>query len=412
MRIAFVDHISVSGGIIRYGIQLAKALARTNNEVSVTYFTHQKNYLNNRALFDEGASYFRTEVLNYTKSGILANKYLDIAVNKVFRSSWAKKLREEIVRKTKPFDAVYFTCAHASECIEVIPPSFGTFHDLNWKYLFGDPLFSKEAVKATDQQLKKWFKRTNIIVSTPFIRDEIVKFYPEVEGKIHVIFVPGLAEKIKGEVKSGLLADLHLDKPYILYPAHLMPHKNHNNLFHAFWKLLNDPGRSDKYLLVLTGWNSDHFEYGLVNGTGLQIAGPGHFNVRGLGYLSNETMDNVIKGASLVISASLYEAGSGPALDAWVNEVPVIISNIRPHLDQLDFFRIDCETFDPMDTDDMYRKMDYALNNLQKIKQQSIAAAARLDTYTWKDAAQAYLDIFKRKVYEYKDTRVSTLAER
>lgn len=50
MKIAFIDHIPVGGGIIRYGLKLANLLAENHN-AEVTYFTTEANYLTNLDLF-------------------------------------------------------------------------------------------------------------------------------------------------------------------------------------------------------------------------------------------------------------------------------------------------------------------------------------------------------------------------
>ena len=398
MRIAFVDHSAVSGGgIIRYGTQLAKAIAQSDKEIRITYFTHQDNYTNNKSLFDECSSFFQLQILAHTRQGLVRNRYLDMVLKKLLPSNGSKKLGQEIISRTKDFDVVYFTCAHTTDHVEVIPPVFGTFHDLNSKYLFGLPLFAKKDAADIGRQLGKWFEKANIIVSTPFIREEILKFYPAVKREIDVVFLPNLAEKITVNAQAAVLKKLHIDKPYILYPAAFMPHKNHNNLFNAFWKLMDRSDLKGKYLLVLSGKGTNHFEYGTAISTGVQVADASDFNIRGLGYLSNEDMDMVIKGASLIISTSLYEAGSGPALDAWINEIPLIMSNIRPHLDQLAFFGIHCNTFDPMDTNDIYQQLDHALHNTDAMKERSRDAVGKLSSYTWADTARHYLDIFKKK---------------
>src|SRR5579859_5431119 len=176
MKIAFVDHVSVSGGIIRYATRLAKAIAQIEKDNEATYFTHQKNYLGNKKVFDDCQPDVDVQVLEYTKSSRLSNKYFDIAINKLLRSSWYEKLRQEIIKKTREFDVVYFTCAHASDYINVYPAAFATFHDMNWKYLFGSPLWSKPVVENLHVQLEKWFSTTTVIVSSPFVKSEILKF--------------------------------------------------------------------------------------------------------------------------------------------------------------------------------------------------------------------------------------------
>ena len=401
MTIAFIDHISVSGGIIRYGTQLAVALAKLDQKVRITYFTHEKNYLSNKSLFDECKPFIQVEILKYTKKGLMSNKYVDVLINKVLRSGWSEKLSNEIIEKTNSFDLVYFTTAHVSDYIDVRPPVFATFHDLNWKYLFGNPLFAQKDVAHFETQVRNWLTKAQIIVSTPFVKNEINKFYPEIKKPIDIVFLPSLSKKIEKESDPAVLKQLNLLKPYILYPAHLMPHKNHNNLVNAFWRLNNESHHKNKYILAFSGWGSNHFEYGFATRLGLEKTNETSFNVRGIGYLSNKEIDSVIKSASLIISTSLYEAGSGPGLDAWINGVPFVMSNIESHMDQLSFFGIKCHTFDPMDPKEIYNTLVYALDNLEELKRDSAEASEKLTSYSWRSAAEKYYSIFNSKLHEH-----------
>lgn len=390
IKIAFVDQLGAAGGIIRFGTNLAKSIVELNENIKITYFTNHSNYVSNKEIFENLKDSFATTVLKATKHDLL-NKYLRIFEAKLFKKK--SHLKSEIYNLTKGFDIVFFTAPHNSEYIKVLPKSFGTFHDFNFMYLFGTPLFKKEAVATVTEEMKQWFHNTKIIVSTPFIKNEIQKFFPNHIADIQVIYLASLANKIEKTNTERFLNDLEIKRPYILYPAHLMPHKNHNNLISAFSKLISLPQFSH-YQLVLTGAGTDHFSYAKVSNLGMMFADKTDFHVRGLGYVSNTQVDSLISHATIIISPSLYEAGSGPALDAWINQVPCIISNIPAHLDQINFFNIDCFTFDPMDPNNIFHSLKYGLENINLLKQQSIDASKKLADYGWKQVAQQYLNFF------------------
>jgi glycosyltransferase involved in cell wall biosynthesis len=398
-RIAFVDQNPVAGGIIRFGTNLAAALTRVHPGLEITFFTTQINYKQNAGLFDNYNGLFKTRILKSTRKTYTGTMFLDTALLRVLGTSRSELLKKEIYWLTKDFDAVYFTNVHASEFIKVKPPSFATFHDLLWKYRFGMPLFSSENVSILDSHIRMWLKQTRIIVSTPFVRSEILRFFPETKQDIDVVYLPNLAQQPKQSRKddAATMRSLGITNEYILYPSHLMPHKNHQNLFCAFSKLMESEEFSGKYILVLTGGDTDHIKHGLAIPIGLKSSGEKDFNILGLGYISNNAVDILIRNASLVISTSLYEAGSGPATDAWLNGVPVIISNIQSHLDQIDFFGIECRLFDPTNPDDIHQKLAYALRNLHELRAESQRASEKLAEYTWKDVGSHYLDIIKNK---------------
>lgn len=399
MKIAFVDHISVSGGIIRYATNLARAIKEADPSNELTFFTTEHNYNSNYSLYKENAGFFDTRVLRNTKKTISGNFNLDVLFYKTFRTSRRNLLHKEIYRKTKAFDIVYFTYAHASEFIPVKPRSVATYHDLNWKYLFGTPLYPASEVNMINREIRRWLGSTEVIVSSPYVAKEIRNFFPDIQCEIDIVFLPNLAKRIETneERKSEVFRKFGIDRKYILCPAHLMPHKNHLNLFSAFHRFRQTSEGND-YMLILTGHATDHFRYAKAFRRGAQMASEEDFDIMGLGYVSNEEVDVLIKNASLIVSASLQEAGSGPALDAWVNEVPVILSAIDPHLEQIDFFKIDCHTFDPMSIDDICSKMCYAARNQKELADQSRRACLAFEKYSWNDVGRMYLEIFRNKI--------------
>jgi glycosyltransferase involved in cell wall biosynthesis len=399
MRIAIIDHVSVAGGIIRYATNLAKALKQADAQCHVSIFTTQKNFETNKSLFQANAEYFETVILGNTKTTFSGSFYVDIALYKLFGTSRGKLLNREIYQRTKGYDLVYFTCAHASDFIPVRPKSMATYHDLNWKYLFGTPLFSGSSVASMNTEIVKWLNSTGVIVSSPYVKNEIRSFYPDVKCEINVVFLPNLAKKIQFDPEKRDLTykKFGISRKYILCPAHLMPHKNHLNLFSAFHKFRQTPEGKD-YMLILTGHATDHFKYAKAIHIGAEMASSEDFDILGLGYVSNEEVDVLIKNASFIVSASLHEAGSGPALDGWINEVPVILSSIEPHMDQLEFFKIDCPTFDPMNIDDIADKISYAATNLDELREQSKKASKAFDEYSWIKVGKKYLEIFKNHI--------------
>lgn len=396
-RIAFIDPIPVAGGIVRFATNLAAVITRLDPNIKITYFTTEVNYKSNRDLFDGYRDSFTTRVLKSTRRTYSGTMFFDTLLLRMLSTDRAKLIKKEVYLLTKGYDAVFFTNAHATEFIRVKPPSFATFHDMLWKYQFGMPLFPSDHISRLDNHMKQWLEKTRVIVSTPFVKSEILRFFKIRESDIEVVYLPNFAQKPKSsrEKDGETLRSLGIDRKYVLYPSHLMPHKNHQNLFCAFSKLMQSEEFAGRYMLVLTGSGTDHFKYGKAIHLGLRVADESDFDILGLGYISNAAVDVVIRNASLVISTSLYEAGSGPALDAWINEVPVTISNIESHKDQLRFFGIDCLLFDPTDANDIRDKIAYALTHLDELKRQSVSASTKFEEYNWEVVGRRYLEIFK-----------------
>jgi glycosyltransferase involved in cell wall biosynthesis len=396
MKIAFVENMPVAGGIIRYGLNLANAIAKIPGN-TVVFYTHEQNYLSNKELYDDMKISFSTLVLRGTKSKIFINNRIDQLLFKIFGIKRESLIKNEIYEKTQRDEIVYFTCAHHSFFIPVKGKSVATMHDLNWNYLFGVPLFSKKDGVVIRQNFQKWLDNTEIVCSTNFIKEEIIKFF-NYKKHIHVVQLSALSQSDKYEIDNTLLKKFDFKKSYILYPGHIMPHKNHLILFRAFYELMQLEKYKDKFILVLTGGGTNYFEFANATKYGAEIAMREDFNIRGLGYVKNDEMDCLIKNANFVISTSLYEAGSGPALDAWGAAVPVIMSNIKPHLEQIEFNNIDCRTFDPLDLNDCIQAIRNMIDLNNEMRVVAKNNALKLQLNNWEIVGRKYFEIFNKTV--------------
>jgi len=116
--------------------------------------------------------------------------------------------------------------------------------------------------------------------------------------------------------------------------------------------------------------------------------------------VNHNDMDRLVENAFLNISTSLYEAGSGPALDAWNQQSPVIISDIPSHRDQLNFWKINCLLFDPLNAVDIAEKISYAFFHQDELREMSVKASELLNASNWDETAAQYLTIFKKYINE------------
>jgi glycosyltransferase involved in cell wall biosynthesis len=387
MKIAFIDHLPLGTGIPRLATRLAKSLVALDKNIQVTYFTHSGTYHSNKELYEGASPGFKVEIL---KSSVPVSRFSNYSSRLLSLTGVVSKnkLQKELA-SIKGYDVVYFTAAHMSPFYKVEGKKFATFHDFNWKYSFGTPNFSPGNIKTFNEAMPQWFDNTVPIVSSHFIKTEIEKFYPAHKFPIEVIYLPNIGAEVTGGHTSLF------DFPYILYPANLYPHKNHQMLFQAM-RLLKENGKLNNIKLVLTGGGTDHFKYAKFSFAGIEESNKSDFDVLGMGYVDNNSMDSLIKNAILNVSASVYEAGSGPAIDAWINKVPFIMSDIAPHRDQLKNFNLPCILFDPYNASDIAAKIDYALQNIDEVKSMSLQGHEALKRNNWQVAAKQYMDIFTK----------------
>ncbi|MGH2745590.1 MAG: glycosyltransferase family 4 protein, partial [Thermoleophilaceae bacterium] len=117
--------------------------------------------------------------------------------------------------------------------------------------------------------------------------------------------------------EDELLGSLGLARPYIVYPANLWPHKNHERIIDALAAV------GDRELdLVLTGRT-----YGRIGPllTRARRSGVGE-RVHHLGYLKPEVLPAIYRAARAMVFPSLYEGFGAPPLEAMACGCPVTSS--------------------------------------------------------------------------------------
>jgi glycosyltransferase involved in cell wall biosynthesis len=158
-------------------------------------------------------------------------------------------------------------------------------------------------------------QRANVVVvGSPSVRAEISEFWPECSRKIQVIPVPPPRLKYSRELKPRFVKS-------ILYIAGLYPHKNQETLIRAYSQLSGDDKAS--HPLVLLGAGPDHERLSDIIESLRESK-----NIFLPGRVSQDEYLSLLKSCSIVCVPSKHEAGSFPILEALVNEVPVIASNI------------------------------------------------------------------------------------
>jgi glycosyltransferase involved in cell wall biosynthesis len=134
-------------------------------------------------------------------------------------------------------------------------------------------------------------------------------------GVDHERFHPG-----PGERDEEIARALRLERPFVLYPANLWPHKNHERLVSAF-AAVPDP----ELELVLTGRT-----YGRLPKL-LDHARRAGARVRHLGYVEQAAVPVLYRRARALVFPSLYEGFGGPPLEAMACGCPVA-SSLRASL--------------------------------------------------------------------------------
>jgi glycosyltransferase involved in cell wall biosynthesis len=161
-----------------------------------------------------------------------------------------------------------------------------------------------------------------------------------------------------------------LPSRYVVYPANMWLHKNHDGLMRA-WERVADP----ELHLVLSGQT-----YGKPVPTGERVLHVGHIPL--------DEMPGLLRGAEALVFPSLFEGFGLPVLEAMACGTPVAASNRGAIAEVAGSAAL---LFDPEDPDEMAAAIEAAVGD-ERLRAASIEHAAR---FTWRATADAHLRTYE-----------------
>jgi glycosyltransferase involved in cell wall biosynthesis len=398
MKIAFIDNLPVGGGLSRFSLKLCQSMIDQYEQLEIDYYIHQSNLLqipeistlSNRVV---------VKVLSSTKKKNPILFFISRVIKKIFKYHLYYKNDIEEIEKLidSSYSLAYFPCAHMMKMPNLKIPLVGTIHDFNWRYFFGFEIFNNAFTKFMDIEIQQWLNNAHCISSSNDVVNEAKIMYPSIQKYPTVIPIAQvvISDKLDENKAKQLVKNIGIDYPYIIFPGHFYPHKNHLNLFTAFYLLKQNPAFS-KYKLVLTGVSTNKVEKALATYRGLRkiVNDNEPYDVVGMGYQPNEVIDALIMNATLLISPSIYEAICTPAMDAWSFATPTAISDIAPFKEHEQTWGTKTAYFDPMNPHNIAEVLANCLSNLDSIKADAKISQQQLLNYSWNKIASQYMDVF------------------
>jgi len=432
MRVAIINQFSSAGGGSRFARALVMGLAQAEPSSEFDFFADASAVMRD-GLIELFAPYPNVRVIPLANGAVTdlahatggstvraagewairqpaivrAYRWFKFAVLRRPTAAPSMRLPAETIRVLDTYDVVYLAWLYFIRPIDVAAPMVATFHDFNFKHGFGN--FSPEMLENVERDTRKWLSaNVQPVSSTQFIADELRTYYPSHVLEPKVVFLSTFAvhDPSSSEI-AKVQGNLSVPTEYVLCPSNTAPHKNLIGLFRALGQLKR---QGDGVPLVLTGFGTDDINrlaagnrellakyqatfdlYDVMLEEGLELG----VDVFALGFVTDLEMDALIRGARAVVAPSRYEAGSGPALDAWKLGTLVISSNIPPVLEQMEFLHTRAYLFDPENPSEMAAVIQTALSDegaAQTMVEESLAGMA---TYTWIDVAKAYLEVFR-----------------
>jgi glycosyltransferase involved in cell wall biosynthesis len=163
-------------------------------------------------------------------------------------------------------------------------------------------------------------------------------------------------------------------KPYLLYVGNIYPHKNTERMISAFKKLIQK-NHLNYRLIIVGGNNADSAE-----------------NIVFTGFIDDDKLDSLYKNAALYIFPSLYEGFGFSPLEAMARGVAIVSSNTSCMPEILGDATL---YFDPLDTDDMAKKISKVLSD-ENLRNTLIEKGfERVKKYSWQKTAEETLEIYK-----------------
>ncbi len=286
------------------------------------------------------------------------------------------------------FDLVHSLCGYTFPDVQHFP-NILTVLDLQHVHFPG--FFTPHAWAEREALYRQSANRAaHIICISEHTRMDLHKSYGIPLEKMTTIWIiPSRAAWIGVEegVRRRLLAGMGLNKPFLFYPAHSWPHKNHQRLIEAF--KLAGPGLPADIQLVLTGrkFEQDHPAREAIRAGGLEG------RVVHLGYRSPLELRALYGSARALVFPSLFEGFGMPVAEAMIADCPVACSKTT----SLPEIGGDAAVyFDPQDTQDMARALVEIATDEARRAGLLAAARRRRTLFSSRRSAVKTLSVYRR----------------
>jgi glycosyltransferase involved in cell wall biosynthesis len=274
------------------------------------------------------------------------------------RQAWSRSGRVPVERVVGPLDVFHFSDW-------MYPPQRGglratTVHDLV-PLRFPD-LVERETLRMHGPKYEHAAATCDVIfVNSRFTGGEVVELLDVPEQRVRVAY-PGIDPVFRPE---GEAADL--GAPYVLSVATLEPRKNLPALVAAFYELRR---RRPELTLALTGLEG--WEERPLHAEGVRL----------LGFVPDEELARLYRGAAVFAYPSRFEGFGMPVAEALASGVPAVVSS-HPSLDEASG-----EAAIRVDPDDYVAFAEALERGLDEPRGQGVEHASR---FTWRACGEAVL---------------------
>jgi glycosyltransferase involved in cell wall biosynthesis len=165
---------------------------------------------------------------------------------------------------------------------------------------------------------------TAVITISDFSRQCMIEKYGLLPAKVHRVYAAGMTQvddAARWSTGEEVRRKYHLPASYAFYPANMWPHKNHQLLLLALYRLRQLYGIT--LPLVLTGDDMGQWERIEALARHFHL----HEQVHYLGYVPADDLPGLYRGAAMLLFPSLFEGFGIPLVEAMALGCPIAAAN-------------------------------------------------------------------------------------
>ncbi|OZB49597.1 MAG: hypothetical protein B7X60_00545 [Polynucleobacter sp. 39-45-136] len=267
-----------------------------------------------------------------------------------------------------------------------IPPAYShipavvTVHDLTHLHFY-----SSLHTRYYDYLLKPLYRKcAAIICVSEYTRNELLNWSGIPENRVKVIY-NGVSNNYHKRVESYCPG-----YPYIFYPGNKREYKNLKSLLQAF---RNSTLPDHDVKLIMTGQSTPDLSK-IINELGLSNS------VVFLGFVSDEKLPAIYRGAEFTAFISLYEGFGLPIVESMAVGTPVLTSNISS-MPEISGYA--SKLVDPNNLEEITEAMNNLFLDTTLRKDLSVKGLLRAEFFSWDKASSSTWDLVQKIAYNSND---------
>ncbi len=240
-----------------------------------------------------------------------------------------------------------------------------------------------------------------IVGVSKYSAQDFLKFQPDCKAHVRYVHLASNYSRFWPYRQGDRLSD----PPYVLYVGGFDPRKNMDNALRAFAAFAAKPGLEDVRFKVICANDTASRDRYFALSRALSVAE----RLDLPGYVTDDELGFLFRGASVFFFPSLYEGFGLPVLDALACGIPVVASKTSAIPEVAGDHAIYC---DPTDVTDMAQALDRAWLQRDPNSPRRIAAVEYARSFRWAEAAKQYLCILDEAGTASRSAQVSRLSRR